>query len=94
MWPLADPVNRLVSRLVETGMIDEFQRRARRQIQGVNYAMKMREPALRYAPVGMDELYFIFSVGAFGLGLGCLAFVGEILCSIICSLKRHKIRGF
>lgn len=82
MWPIEEPLNRLISRLVDTGMMAEFQRRSSRQILGVNYSMETRQPRLYYAPVGMDELYFIFIIELVGMTLGFLIFIAEVLMSV------------
>lgn len=64
------------------GMIEEFKRKAIRQFQGTNHLMQVHEPAMIYALVDLDQLYFIFIVGAIGLCLGCVIFVGEMLSAV------------
>lgn len=89
-WPIEHPINRLMSRLVETGMVEEIKRRSSRQIKGVAHTMVERVPPLSYADVTLHDVYFIFIVGAIGLALGCVVFVGELLMTVDWSAIRGR----
>lgn len=83
LWTVEKPINRLLSLLDETGMINEIQRRAKRELQGINNTMVIHQPAMIYAAVKMDELYFIFVVSAVGLTLSFVIFIIEHAIALI-----------